>query len=204
MRRPDERDLLVAELRAENEALRRDLARERIRDPRTGLWACRHFDELLAYEWKRAERFWTPLSLVFAEIVDLRAVAGAAGSEEAERVLSWMGAFLRGSCRDVDLPCRVGAATFGILLPGTNRTGAEAEVARLDRLLDRAAVPVVPGVAWTLGFGIAVAFDDAETPLDLVTMAGEALLLRREAERAPESRTEPVRDSQRPTLIDAA
>jgi diguanylate cyclase len=197
-----ERDRLIAELRAENEALRRELLRERVRDPRTGLWGRRQFDAMLGYEWRRAEHFWTPLSLLFVEVHDLRAVAGAAGSEAAERLLAFVGTFLEGHCRDVDLPCRVGAATFGVILPGTNRTGAEAELQRLERLLRRApGAPVFPaGVEWAASFGAAVAFDDAATPFDLVMMADEATLLRRSGGAA--TRTLPV--SEHPTWIDAA
>lgn len=116
----------------------------------------RHDDRLM-YEWARARRFWTPLSLIAVDASSL----GDAWEREA------VGRWLARACREVDVACRTGAASFCVILPSTNRTGAEAELARLlheaEETLDQRSGKV--------GFGFAVAFDDANTPVELKMLA---------------------------------
>ena len=78
-------------------------------------------EDRLAYEWARARRFWTPLSLIAIDTSTL----GDAWAREA--VAKWLAA----TAREVDVVCRSGKSTFCVILPATNRTGAEAELARL-------------------------------------------------------------------------
>ncbi len=113
-------------------------------------------DDRLVYEWARAERFWTPLSLIAVD------AAGLADTVAREAVGRW----LTGVCRRVDVVCRTGAARFCVILPSTNRTGAEAELARLLR------ASASLDARWgRVGFGLAVAFDGANTPLELKMLA---------------------------------
>ncbi|MCA9624138.1 MAG: GGDEF domain-containing protein [Myxococcales bacterium] len=151
----DPRDALIAQLRAENEALRRQLPR----DPETGLYSRAHFDERLSYEWRRAEASWASLSLI---VVDTSAFSDEASrTSPAMRRIALM---LEDLGRDVDIACRLDDSRIAILLPGTSRTGAEAERARLrEELADE-----------SLGLGLAVAHSEAHSPLELVLLADEA------------------------------
>ncbi len=198
---------LIASLQAENERLRRDTQRLvglADRDRATQLYSRHHFDERLRYEWARAERFWTPLSLVTLGVDDFKWLGDTAGLGAAEAVLHRCASLLSDHCRDVDIPCRIGDCEFAVILPATNRTAAEAEVSRLRRLWMRVSeLPALPEMGDVyVGFGMAVAFDDAQTPLELLMLADEALLLdrrQRDHERRP---TTPA--VARSTWIDAA
>src|SRR5690606_3335715 len=93
------------------------------------------------------------------------------GSAATERALAALGRQLATICRDVDVCCRVAPDGFAVILPATNRTAAECELARLREGLAERSGELEPC------FGMAVAFDQAETPAELVALADEALLL---------------------------
>ncbi len=111
----------------------------------------------LVYEWARAEHFWTPLSLI---AVDASGLSDAWSKAE-------VGRWLIRTCRPVDVVCRTSAASFCVILPCTNRTGAEAELLRLLCEAEHA----LDGRAGKVGFGLAVAFDEANTALELKMLA---------------------------------
>jgi hypothetical protein len=111
----------------------------------------------LSREWARAQRYWTPLSLIAVDVSALRT------AYDRERVRRWLAEV----CREVDVACRTGETSFCVILPATNRTGAEAELARLISDAERSIDPR----AGKVGFGLAVAFDEANTPLELKMLA---------------------------------
>ena len=162
------KEALIAELVAENAALRRRLPR----DEDTGLHSRPHFEERLHYEWQRALATWTGLSLLH---IDATAYDDEACRQATPSAIRRIALLLEDSCRDIDVPCRLGRTIFGIILPDTNRTGAEAECKRLREILDDDSV----------GLGLAVAFDEAETPLELRLLAGDAADTDRRASLLP-------------------
>ncbi len=193
----DPRDALIQRLLRENAELRRRIDRDTL----TGLMSRRHFDERLEHEWRRAERFWTPLSLLAIDVEGIEAIGAEAGAEGVRRAFAWIGELLACGCRDVDIAARVGRTAFAIILPSTNRTGAEAEVLRLRAVL-RQNPPPIHQVDLDLSFGLAVAFDDAQTPLELLMLADEAALLDKRGRIGHDVATVPSLG--RPTWIDAA
>jgi diguanylate cyclase (GGDEF)-like protein len=189
----DDKDALIAQLMAENQALRAAVPSDTL----SGLYTRRHFDERLTHEWLRAERFWTPLSLIAIDLDGIEPLHRRAGATAVRGVLGFVGELLRGNKRDVDIAGRVANTSFALILPATNRTGAEAEIARLRRLVGQRAP--CDGIAFS--FGMAVAFDEALTPLELLMLADEAALLDK---RAGDHAHRTVPSSDRPTWIDAA
>ncbi|RLB61539.1 MAG: hypothetical protein DRI90_11150 [Deltaproteobacteria bacterium] len=198
---------LLAQLQVENQRLRRETQRLiglSDRDQATQLYSRRHFDQRLRYEWNRAERFWTPLSLVVLSVDDFKWWVDTAGLTAAQAVLRRCSRLLSDHCREVDIPCRVSDCEFAVILPGTNRTGTEAEVSRLRKQwLRTSELPALPETcAVNISFGMAVAFDEAQSPLELLMVADESLFLDRRQQDHERSPTTPA--PARPTWIDAA
>ncbi|MEQ9323231.1 MAG: GGDEF domain-containing protein, partial [Polyangiaceae bacterium] len=157
----DDTRAMIEQLLAENAALRRQLPR----DADTGLFSRGHFDERLSYEWRRAQASWTALALIHIDVSAWAPPSRVDGREpftapEMRRIALR----LDDVCREIDVACRVGRTSIAIILPNTNRTGAEAECKRLADLLGDEA----------LGFGMAVAFDEAQSPLELLMLASDA------------------------------
>jgi len=194
----------IVELESENARLRRANLRVSTmveRDTATGLYGRNHFDSRLIHEWNRAEHSWTPLSLIVVTVHELQTIREVAGAAAAAHIVRKVAEVLAMNGREVDIPCRIGSDTFAIILPATNRIGAEAEMRRLCELWRSVELPALEGgMTALLALGMAVAIDDAETPLELLMLADDALVIDRRRSET-EHPTEPV---PRPTWIDAA
>ncbi|MCG5054816.1 MAG: GGDEF domain-containing protein [Myxococcales bacterium] len=127
---------------AENRALREELAQLRAfrklayRDPLTGLWNRRYFDERLAEEISRGRRKLDyRFSILLVDVNDLKLVNDNDGHAAGDALLRWVSRFLQSATRAHDLVCRLGGDEFGILLPDCSPLQAHAVQARLREAL---------------------------------------------------------------------
>jgi diguanylate cyclase (GGDEF)-like protein/PAS domain S-box-containing protein len=134
-----------------------ELARE---DVQTGLANRRRFDEALEQEVRRARRVQEPLALVLLRL----AMPPADGAAVLEGVAGVLSAALR---RPGDLAARFDADVFALLLPTTDRIGAERMAERLREALAGAGMPAA---AVPVGIGAT-----SVLPLDEAVGAGEVL-----------------------------
>ncbi|MCB9734784.1 MAG: GGDEF domain-containing protein [Deltaproteobacteria bacterium] len=145
----------IEQLKRENEALRRELARVRAlsaEDSLTGAKNRRYFDERVAAEVDRAARQNTPLSLLVVDLDDFKGVNDRHGHLAGDAALRWVAAFLAGVVREHDVVCRVGGDEFAIILPGADRRGAARLAGRLRTLVDRARVHGEAPVDMSIGY----------------------------------------------------
>lgn len=89
-------------------------------DPLTGLNNRRRFDEMLAAEVVRAQRYATPLSVVLFDIDHFKKINDNHGHLVGDRVLVQLSEFLADLVPDRDLLARWGGEEFSLLLPGSN------------------------------------------------------------------------------------
>jgi two-component system cell cycle response regulator len=169
----------MAELARENAALRRRVVELEAfrtlayRDPLTGLWNRRYFDERIAEELDRARR--NPsrrLSIMIIDVNDFKRLNDSLGHAEGDRALTWVAAFLKGHLRAHDVCCRVGGDEFAVILPEVGEDGCETLANRLRQKL-----------AWdgTLpAFAIGLSIGSATLPTEVCS--GEELM--RGADRA--------------------
>lgn len=126
------------ELRRANE----DLSRLSFLDALTGLANRRCFDEALEKEWRRAQRFGTPLALVMADVDAFKAYNDALGHPEGDRCLAAVaGVFQRSVGRAGDLAARYGGEEFVVLVPGADRAMALAFAEKLRAGCEALALP---------------------------------------------------------------
>lgn len=144
-------------------------------DALTGLFNRRHFDERLRDEFRRAQRYDDPLTLIVLDIDHFKAINDAHGHAAGDEVLRAVSDALKVSVRETDLIARTGGEEFAVILPRTQLNGAITVAERVWR--DLAALKVV-GVASpvTASFGIS-AFPNrtVTSPDTLVRSADEAL-----------------------------
>ena len=171
---------LVEQLRRENKTLRQEITRYQhlaYRDDVTGLANRRFFEERVAQELSRASRSGEALSILLIDMDDFKKINDAAGHATGDRVLAWVGSFLKHNARDFDVPCRIGGDEFAVILPCADRDGADAVVARLTLARATAAdLPTLPS-GLNVAFSIGVAtYPDAGATLDqLMAAADEAM-----------------------------
>lgn len=130
---------------------------QRLQDAETGLFDGPYTALKLDEEWKRAQRFHLPLSIVLLDIGQA-AEAMKPGPDRSVLLAEVASVFLN-ECRDIDVLGRFTTTTFLFLLPGTPPLGAQALARRLlSSLGERSfAVPLRPacGVASVPMAGIA-------------------------------------------------
>jgi diguanylate cyclase (GGDEF)-like protein len=94
-------------------------------DELTGLANRRKFDDLLAFEWRRAERENTPFSLLMLDADLFKAYNDTYGHQAGDMALRGIADCIRAAIkRPADLAARYGGEEFAVLLPSTDRQGA--------------------------------------------------------------------------------
>jgi len=105
----------IRELTSTNEQLEQLL----ITDEKTGLYNFREFRRRLRDEWARAERYRTPLSLVFLDVDDFKQLNDRLGHPAGDRILAEFATLVVGGARGSDFAARYGGEEFSVILPHT-------------------------------------------------------------------------------------
>jgi diguanylate cyclase (GGDEF)-like protein len=160
----------------ENARLHRIVAKQARIDGLTALANRRHFEDQLAAEVARAERFGGPLAIVIADLDDFKDVNDRFGHPAGDVVLREFAHTLEEEIRDIDLAARWGGEEFVLLLPGTDLAGASHVAERVRRAVEGRIVLSAAGepITVTASFG-ASAFPDASSADRLLAMADAAL-----------------------------
>jgi diguanylate cyclase (GGDEF)-like protein len=173
--------VMVLKLKGRVERLLVQLSAAADTDVLTGLLNRRGFNRRLRDELRRASRSDQPLALVVADLDRFKAVndrlGHPAGDEALRRVSSLLGTATRGS----DTIARIGGEEFALVLPYTDRAGAQAMAERIggtirSEFADR-------NVALTASFGLAVYPNDGDTQDLLMRAADDALYAAKELGR---------------------
>ena len=149
-----------------------------LRDPLTGLYTHRAFQERLREEVARANRYSQPMSLLIADIDQFASVNYDLGYQAGDEILRKIAVILAEDespdrVRSSDVVARYSGEEFVLLLPETAKPGALTKAARLR---DAVAVSNMPGDRkLTLSIGVACLPEDAADPEGLLTAAEAAL-----------------------------
>lgn len=111
----------------------RKLHRLSLKDPHTGLYNHRFFEEIIRSEFYRAKRYVQPLSMIMIDIDYFKSINDAYGHEFGDLVLKQFAKKIRKLVRLHDFVIRFGDEEFVLLLPGVNRAGV---LDLAQRLLD--------------------------------------------------------------------
>lgn len=149
-------------------------------DGLTGITNRRHFDEVFAHEWRRAQRVGHSLAVLMIDIDFFKRYNDTYGHQAGDECLSKVAACLRVCLkRPGDLLARYGGEEFVVLLPDLANEGAQAiatymcrQIEALDIVHETSSVkPVV-----TISVGAATCEPKAgSTPAELLAKADDAL-----------------------------
>lgn len=148
-----------------------------VTDDLTRLYNSRFLGQALRRETKRAVRSARPLSLLFIDIDGFKAVNDTYGHLHGSRTLVEVGAVIRASARESDVPARYGGDEFAVVLPDTNREGAlfVAERIRERIAAQRFLTADRLDVRLTASVGVATLPDHAASADELVQAADRAM-----------------------------
>lgn len=124
-----EHELHLKELKAKN----RELDQMAIRDPLTGLYNRRFFDEALTREWQQFQRSGEAFTVIIMDVDAFKAINDDYGHEAGDRGLQQVSTALKTNLRESDLIARVGGDEFAALLP---RTDTEQSRQVIEKLCD--------------------------------------------------------------------
>jgi diguanylate cyclase (GGDEF)-like protein len=159
--------------RQENTILRQQVGK----DSMTNLNNHQRFRELLQLEMTRSERYYNPLSLIFADIDDFKSINDTYGHLAGDRVIKTIAGSLKTELRDSDLVARYGGEEFAIILPETEKKGAREVAERLRKTIDSFRIIHEDNfIHPTMSFGIASLQPGTKMSIDkLIQTADNAL-----------------------------
>jgi diguanylate cyclase (GGDEF)-like protein len=149
--------------------------RQAVTDPMTSLFNRRYFQEQLAKEVDRAERFRHAFSLIIVDLDFLKKINDTLGHNSGDVAIKHIANVLRRNVRDVDTVGRYGGEEFVILLPETDFQPARMVAERICTAIREKPVEGVGTI--TASLGLATCPNDAQDGNSLFQLADEALFL---------------------------
>jgi diguanylate cyclase (GGDEF)-like protein len=182
----DESDETILETLAEitavalKNAMLYDLA---ITDGLTRLFISRYFHQRLEEEIVRTRRTSLPLSLLMCDLDHFKRVNDTYGHQTGDAVLIAVARQAKSVFREVDIPCRYGGEEFAIILPNTDRAGAQVVAERFREAIAKHAFLTPTGEhRVTISIGVS-AYRLGRTKDELIGEADKALYAAKEAGR---------------------
>ncbi|MBN2703288.1 MAG: GGDEF domain-containing protein [Pontiellaceae bacterium] len=123
------------------------LAQQAVRDPLTGLYNRRYFDETFIDHIEIATRYHRDLSLALIDLDDFKQINDTRGHDAGDNALRKFADLLRSNARKADIICRYGGDEFALLLPETNKKHALQIIERLKKLIPTDQASFTAGVA---------------------------------------------------------
>lgn len=154
--------------------------REQItRDVMTPLINYQYFHEVLGQEIYRSRRYKSPLSIIFADIDDVKSINDTFGHQAGDYVIKKVADCLKKGLRQSDHIARYGGDEFGIILPETPLEGALKAAERLKGAISSLNANYEnKTVSINLSFGVASLLPEQDVSKDgFIKMADKALTL---------------------------
>lgn len=148
-----------------------------MRDYLTQLFNRRYFFERLAREVDRARNLQSLLSILVLDIDQLDAINEAYGHKAGDIALAKLAKVIVRCTRTSDIPARLGADEFGVIMPDTDRRGAFVVATRIRRTLEATPVYEKDGhsVTLTVSLGVSGFPWDGEDVDELVQKADTSM-----------------------------
>ncbi len=150
-----------------------------LQDAMTGIANRRRFDQMLEFEWSRATRVRQPLSLLMIDVDFFKSLNDKYGHRSGDECLVQIAHGLRACLpRSGDLLARYGGEEFAVILPSTNRSGAESVAARMQHAVRALNIQNDRTVSAFITISTGVSTYDASasgSPHDLVEASDRAL-----------------------------
>jgi diguanylate cyclase (GGDEF)-like protein len=180
----------LVRLSRQNAVLRKEIARLQAyramayRDPLTGLWNRRFFEERLKEEISRSQRAGSSrkFSVLIIDINEFKDVNDTHGHQMGDRMLKWVGVFLIDHLRTHDVPCRTGGDEFAVLLPDLSSDDCGRIVTRLRDQLS--AANVGRDIPVSLSLGTASWPEEGATAEALTAIADESMYADKRRQKA--------------------
>ncbi len=177
----DDKEDLTRQLQAANQ----ELSQLAATDALTALPNRRALEEALSRDIARSTRAGVAMSVVMIDVDHFKKFNDVYGHALGDEVLRMVGATLKSTAREGDVPARYGGEEFCVVFPGTPEEGAMLAAERIRAAIEGATVPSEKGdLKVTASLGVATRPPGGrETKEDLLRRADQALYVAKEAGR---------------------
>lgn len=135
-----------------------------------------HWEERLSEEFSRVKRYGGGLSLIMFDLDKFKLINDHYGHLGGDAVLKSVGALLKQAVRQSDIAGRYGGEEFGLILPGTDKAGAQVAAEKLRSLAEKESVASQDQIIrFTISGGIVELSDRHARYEMLIADADEAL-----------------------------
>lgn len=132
------------------------LKQQALTDELTGISNRRHFMQLLHYEYNRARRYDSPISLAIVDIDHFKKINDTFGHPVGDEIIRHFASQLQQQLRKQDAVGRLGGEEFALLLPETKEAEAVVMIERMIKQLKQQALDhIAPGFNYTFSAGVA-------------------------------------------------
>lgn len=165
---------------AERKVAIEELEKQAITDPLTSLFNRRKFNEILAYEVERNQRYKSGLSLIMCDIDHFKIINDKFGHDVGDEALKTFSDKISKNIREVDIFARWGGEEFMILMPNVTINNARSVAEKLRKTIESTRIKKAGNM--TVSFGV-THFNDGDTPESFVKRVDEALYKAKESGR---------------------
>jgi diguanylate cyclase (GGDEF)-like protein len=124
------------------------------REPLTGLYNRRHFNETLERRFSEAARYGTDLTCIMIDLDEFKAANDTLGHQTGDEILVMTAGTIVGQLRSADIAARFGGDEFVILLPQTNSDQARILAERIMERFSREVGQRYPQTRVSMSMGI--------------------------------------------------
>ena len=142
-----------------------------------------HWEQAVAHEFQRCRRIGHSSSVMMLDIDHFKSVNDVHGHQAGDAALRAVARILRDTLRAHDVAGRYGGEEFGVVLPGTGRSGAAAIAERVRRRIEGAVLDERQGVRATVSIGYAALSADDKDYGAWIARADRALYAAKAAGR---------------------
>lgn len=153
----------------------KNLHRNAVTDPLTGLYNRRLFNETLDKELNRARRYAHPLSLVTLDLHRFKEVNDKYGHPRGDEVLRAAAVTLKKALRTSDSAFRIGGDEFALLLPQTDSSQASGLSGRIGVVFAEVLRPLELTISVSMDHGVSTFPQDGDQGDLLIRIADERL-----------------------------
>jgi len=162
-------------------------------DSLTGLYNRRLFDESLAKELSRSQRYKYPLTLLLFDLRNFKHANDSYGHAVGDALLTKLARACLETLRGSDYPCRIGGDEFAVVLPQSESSSARTLAERIAQKFEPAIEEFAPKVGVGLDHGAATFPEDGQSPAELFKAADRNLYERKK--RAHQGLPEPAAEA---------